>query len=111
MNAEIVKKRISRVLRVDSIDSTESDFLATHVPFRSINVVVRRGNNPDEIEKTEEEVYKDLFVDVEKKLYDKFPEYKERNNNFLSQGKIVLKFKTVGENRLESGIPIIMQVP
>ena len=54
---------------------------------------------------------KDLFVDVEKKLYDKFPEYKERNNNFLSQGKIVLKFKTVGENRLESGIPIIMQVP
>ena len=23
---------------------------------------------------------KDLFVDVEKKLYDKFPEYKERNN-------------------------------
>ena len=54
---------------------------------------------------------KDLFVDVEKKLYDKFPKYKERNNNFLSQGKIVLKFKTVGENRLESGIPIIMQVP
>lgn len=65
MNAEIVKKRISRVLRVDSIDSTESDFLATHVPFRSINVVVRRGNNPDEIEKTEEEVYKDLFVDAD----------------------------------------------
>ena len=53
---------------------------------------------------------KDLFVDVEKKLYDKYPEYKEKNNNFLSQGNIVLKFKTVGENRLESGIPIVMQV-
>jgi glycosyltransferase involved in cell wall biosynthesis len=53
---------------------------------------------------------KDLFVDVEKKLYDKFPEYKERNNIFLSQGKTVLRFKTVGENQLESGIPIIMQV-
>ena len=53
---------------------------------------------------------KDLFVDVEKKLYDKYPEYKEKNNNFLSQGKIVLRFKTVGENRLESGIPIVMQV-
>ena len=53
---------------------------------------------------------KDLFVDVEKKLYDKFPEYKERNNIFLSQGKAVLRFKTVGENQLESGIPIIMQV-
>ena len=53
---------------------------------------------------------KDLFVDVEKKLYDKFPEYKEKNNNFLSQGKQVLRFKTVGENQLESGIPIVMQV-
>lgn len=53
---------------------------------------------------------KDLFVDVEKKLYDKFPEYKEKNNNFLSHGNIVLRFKTVGENQLESGIPIIMQV-
>ena len=54
---------------------------------------------------------KDLFVDIEKKLYDKFPEYKEKNNNFLSQGKIVLRFKTVGENKLESGIPIIMKTP
>ena len=54
---------------------------------------------------------KDLFVDVEKKLYDKYPQYKERNNNFLSQGKVVLRFKTIGENHLESGIPIIMQVP
>ena len=35
---------------------------------------------------------------------------KEKNNNFLSPGKIVLRFKTVGENRLESGIPIVMQV-
>ena len=31
MNVEVVKNRISRVLRVDSIDSTEYDFLATHV--------------------------------------------------------------------------------
>ena len=54
---------------------------------------------------------KDLFVDVEKKLYDIFPEYKEKNNNFLTQGKVVLRFKTVGENKLVSGIPIIMQVP
>ena len=56
-------------------------------------------------------IKKDLFVDVEKKLYDIFPEYKEKNNNFLTQGKVVLRFKTVGENKLVSGIPIIMQVP
>ena len=51
---------------------------------------------------------KDLFVDVEKKLYDKFPEYKETNNNFVVQGKAILRFKTIEENKLENGIPILI---
>ena len=50
------------------------------------------------------------MINLEDIAYDKYPEYKEKNNNFLSQGNIVLKFKTVGENKLESGIPIVMQV-
>ena len=50
----------------------------------------------------------DLFVDIEKKLYDKYPEYRETNNNFLVQGKKILKYKTIEENKLESGIPIVM---
>ena len=51
---------------------------------------------------------KDLFVDVEKKIYDKYPEYRQTNNNFIVQGKKILKFKTIEENGLESGITIIM---
>ena len=51
---------------------------------------------------------KDLFVDIEKKIYEKYPEYRETNNNFLVQGKKILKFKTIEENKLESGIPIVM---
>ena len=54
-------------------------------------------------------VKKDLFVDIEKVLYEKYPQYKEKNYNFVSQGKIVLRFKTNEENELESGIPIILQ--
>ena len=65
MNVEVVKNRISRVLRVDSIDSTEYDFLATHVPFRRINVITHHGSIPEEIEKTEEEVYRDIFVNTD----------------------------------------------
>ena len=53
---------------------------------------------------------KDLFVDVEKKLYEKFPKYKEKNYNFVFQGKVILRFKSVEENKLESGIPIIMPI-
>ena len=52
----------------------------------------------------------DLFVDVEKKLYNQFPEYRETNNYFLSQGKQILRFKTLEENKVESGYPIILNV-
>ena len=51
---------------------------------------------------------KDLFIDVEKKLYDKFPEYRGTNNTFIFGGKTIIKFKTIKENGLESGIPIIL---
>ena len=51
---------------------------------------------------------KDLFVDVEKKLYDKYPQYKERNNDFSYQGNQILRFKTIEENHLLSGNPIII---
>ena len=55
-------------------------------------------------------INKDLFVDVEKKIYDKYPEYKEYNNTFLFNGKPILRFKTVEENKLESGKRIIMVI-
>ena len=53
-------------------------------------------------------VTKDLFVDVEKKLYEQFPEYKETNNNFLVDAKMILRFKSIEENKLKSGIPIMI---
>ena len=53
-------------------------------------------------------INKDLFVDIEKKIYDKYPEYKETNNTFLFNGQPILRFKSVEENKLESGKIIIM---
>ncbi len=61
MNIDIAKKRISQVLRVDSIDSTDSDFLATHVPFRKIVVSTRSGDRHEETNRSEEDIYKDIF--------------------------------------------------
>lgn len=61
MNTAIAKKRISQVLRIDSIDSTDSDFLATHVPFRKIVVATKSGNQFDETYKSEEDIYRDIF--------------------------------------------------
>lgn len=61
MNIAIAKKRISQVLRVDSIDSTDSDFLATHVPFRKIVVSTRSGDRHEETNRSEGDIYKDIF--------------------------------------------------
>jgi len=61
MNTAIAKKRISQVLRVDSIDNTDSDFLATHVPFRKIVVTTKSGDQFEESYKSEEDIYRDIF--------------------------------------------------
>ena len=41
MNIDIARKRISQVFMVDSINSSEADFMATHIPFR--NITFRHG--------------------------------------------------------------------
>ena len=48
------------------------------------------------------------FVRIEEKLYEEYPEYKETDNYFLHNGKIIKRFKTVEENHIKSGKPIIL---
>ena len=45
----------------------------------------------------------DTFAEVEEKLYQKYEEYRETNNNFLHKGKIVLRFKKICENNIIDG--------
>jgi len=45
----------------------------------------------------------DTFAEVEEKLYKKYEEYRETNNNFLSKGKMILRFKTILENGIKDG--------
>lgn len=49
------------MLRVDSIDSTEGDFLATHVPFRKIVVGTKSGDQFEDVYRSEENIYRDIF--------------------------------------------------
>ena len=51
------------------------------------------------------------FAEVEEKLYQQFPVYRETNNNFMANGKLVLRFKTIGENNIGNGKPVILIVP
>ena len=52
-----------------------------------------------------------IFAEIEEKLYKQYPEYRETNNTFLANGTIVLRFKTIAENKIGNGLPITLIVP
>ena len=48
------------------------------------------------------------FVKIEEKLYEVYPEYKETENYFLFSGNKIKRFKTIGENKIKNGMPIML---
>ena len=52
-----------------------------------------------------------IFAEIEEKLYKEYPEYRETNNIFLSEGKEVLRFKTINYNKIGTGKPIMLVKP
>ena len=51
------------------------------------------------------------FAEIEEKLYQIYPQYRETNNNFLANGNQVLRFKTIAENEIGNGLPVTLIVP
>ena len=43
------------------------------------------------------------FSDIEAKLYERYPEYKETFNNFLCNGNVIKRYKTIDENKIRDG--------
>ena len=52
----------------------------------------------------------DTFAEVEEKLYQKYEEYRETNNNFFIRGKSILRFKKIFENNIKDGDKIILNI-
>ena len=50
----------------------------------------------------------ETFSEIEDKLYNQYPEYRNGNNTFLFNGKIIQRFKTINENGIKNGDIIIM---
>ena len=51
------------------------------------------------------------FAEIEEKLYKQYPKYRETNNNFITNGSTVLRFKTIAENKISNGLPVTLIVP
>ena len=56
-------------------------------------------------------IYNNTFAEVEEKLYKKYPEYRETNNQFLANGREILRFKTIKENKIGNGFPVTLVIP
>ena len=52
----------------------------------------------------------ETFAQVEEKLYKIYEEYKNTNNKFISNGRNILRFKTVEENNIRNGDTVQLQV-
>ena len=51
------------------------------------------------------------FAEIEELLYQEYPEYRETNNMFLSNGNEILRFKTINDNKIGTGKPIMLVKP
>ena len=45
----------------------------------------------------------ETFAEIEEKLYKIYPEYRLTNNNFITNGNIVFRFRTIAENNIKDG--------
>ncbi len=53
----------------------------------------------------------DIFAEVEEKFYQEYPELRETNNIILYNGFPILRFKTVAENKIKNGFPVLLIIP
>ena len=53
----------------------------------------------------------DTFAEIEEKLYQQYSEYRETNNNFITKGKLILRFKKICENNIQDGDKIQLIKP
>lgn len=66
MNKEVVLTRLKDVLNVDSINTSQADFLSTHVAFRKITVTNDLSGTPISDHISEEEIFNNYFEDSSK---------------------------------------------
>lgn len=64
MNSEIAKSRIGEVIRIDTVTSTQADFLATHVPVQNIHIRNKWDSKTDKV-MSEEKVFNKYVLNTE----------------------------------------------
>ena len=87
-----LKLQLQQLQNKNNINVNYNDIIFVH--FISSD---QKINCPIKCLKTE------TFAEVEEKLYQKYEEYREKNNNFIGNGRLILRFKKIYENNIKDG--------
>ena len=91
------------------INETENYSLKKKKKYYSNDIISIRIVTPyEDLDEIIECSKNDIFTTVEKKLYRKYEKYKNTENNFLLNGSIINRFRTINENKIEDGDKIIL---
>ena len=103
---EIIK---SKDIEINNLNSQIKNNKKTPVNYEDI-IIVHFISTDQKISCPIKCLKTETFAEVEEKLYQKYEEYRETNNNFIGKGKLILRFKKISENGIEDGDKIQLLV-
>ena len=125
MNLNKIKELENKIIQKDNeLNQLKMQLMNANVNNLNLNVNNQQNNNIQNTDKCVTFISNDqricygiacsgnsTFAEVEEKLYQQFPEYRETNNNFLINGKQILRFKTINDNNAGTGFPVMLIKP
>ena len=125
VNLNKIKELENKILQKDNeLNQLRMQLMNSHSNNFNLNVNNQQNNNIQNIDKCVNFVSIDqrisfavpcsgnsTFAEVEEKLYQQFPKYRETNNSFLINGKQILRFKTINDNNAGTGFPVMLIKP
>ena len=52
----------------------------------------------------------DIFVRIEEKIYNEYPEFKDLNTYFTVNGRVVKRFRSMAENEIRNNDKILLNI-
>ena len=110
----IEKEKLSEIINKNNIEINELRKKLSRYPFellegeKMISIIFNSGkqdiiNFPIICKNT------DIFVNIELKLYEKYPNYSENENFFTTSGKRINRYKSLENNKIENGSIILIE--
>ena len=96
--------------QLNNINNISNNNISNNVNFNEI-VVVNFISMDQNVHCAIAALKNNTFAEIEEKLYKQYPKYRDTNNNFITNGSTILRFKTIAENKISNGLPVTLIVP